>query len=194
MSKYIRLSAALLLLFVLPAFSQEPSPPSVSGGNRFLAIRDYTFQGMTFGTDLKTFQEKYPSALPWAEESDPDNGLQVFLLTDVSGPDQVVLSFYNNQLFRVTLIYSVPTINAMGGWQTLAEKLVAKYGKADGDSLGTDVKGDDEVANYFWRFIPSVNRTIRLRVMTKAAKVEFSDASAYEKWQARKKQNANVGF
>lgn len=159
------------------------------------AIKDFEFQGFKFGADLDSFKQKFGDKLILIEKrSDSKNGVSVYgIVENFEGFDLCFLWFCDGKLFQIRLNYEPSTVDKIGGWETVIEKVVEKFGKPSPKSKGTDAKAEDEIAEFHWVF-PDVHRFISIDVSKKDMNVEFTDTEAYEKWQERKKKSAKVGF
>ncbi len=179
---------ALACLFVLLSpnwgFAYEPAERE--------AIKSFAFKGIGFGASADDLQRKLTVSF-FEDQSMPEKGQRVFCHIpdhgDISG---VFFSFIDDSLYEIRLVYDAPTANRIGGWDTIAERLVTKFGKADGNSKGTDVE-EPEIASLFWNYSDD-NRFIEMQVDKKYTRVTFTDLAGMRRWEAAKKKGAEVGF
>jgi len=183
-SKIIPSLLVILALFVGSVFANPEHDK---------AIKDFKFNGLPFGTDTKTFKAKFPKAELSADQSDPKIGLLMYTMRDVSGIDLAAFYFQDDKLFRCTYIYSAKTTEKIGGWITVVEKVVDKFGKADEDCMGIDTVEKGHLANFFWKF-PNVNRFIEADIREDMMKVIFTDTEGRDRMIERQKENAELGF
>ena len=156
------------------------------------AIKTFSFRGVGFGASVEDLQNALPVTF-LDDQSSPEKGQKVFAHIpeggDVSG---VFFSFIDDSLYEIRLAYDAPTANRVGGWNTIAERLVKKFGKADAESKGTEVE-EPMIASFFWNFGED-DRFIEMTVDKKYARVTFTDTAGWRRWDAAKKQGADVGF
>lgn len=156
------------------------------------AIKAFSFKGIGFGASIEDLQRSLPVTF-LDDQSSPEKGQKVFAHIpengDISG---VFFSFIDDSLYEIRLAYDAPTANRIGGWHTIAQRLVQKFGKADAESKGEDVE-EPMIASFFWNFRED-DRFIEMTVDKKYARVTFTDTAGWRRWDAAKKKNAEVGF
>jgi hypothetical protein len=164
-----------------------------TGSKEEQAISDFEFRGLKFGTSLESFKEKLNGHYATAEGlAEPQNSVDVFVVT-ADGADLVYLWFFESKLFQITFLYEPATVNKIGGWETIIEKIREKFGRPVADSEGTNSKDEGIVASFFWKF-RTVHRYIEVLVKKTSMKAEFTETESYLKWQERRKKGAKVGF
>jgi hypothetical protein len=157
------------------------------------AIKNYAFQGTVLGTSLDDFKKKFPQAEVDEDESDAKNGKEVFWIEEVKGVDTVRFFFLDKKLYQVSFDYLPDTLNKIGTWTTLVERLTAKYGKPTEVLSDDDARAQELVAFYSWNFV-AANRFIELTVESNGALVEFTEMKTFAELINRLKKNAEVGF
>lgn len=156
------------------------------------AIKNFAYKGVGFGASVEDLENELPVTF-LDDQSTPEKGHRVYAHLpgqgDVSG---VFFSFINDELYEIKLVYDAPTANRIGGWDTILERLVSKFGKADPESKGFEVE-EPMIASLFWKY-PDEERFIDFEVDQKYTRVAFTDLVRYRRWEESKKQGADVGF
>lgn len=153
------------------------------------AAQDFSYEGCGFGMTVSDFLVKHSKKSERnSEQSEPKNKLIVFDMENVKGADLAKFYFYDNELYRIQIFYLPDTLDKIGGWVTVAERLVEKFGKPDGKSSFTD-----ELVEVIWRF-PDVDKFIQYKVLPDVAVVEAADVKRYDKYTEEKKKKADLGF
>ena len=156
------------------------------------AIKEFSFKGVGFGASVEDLQQALPVDFV-DEESSPEKGHKIFGHAPEGGDvNFVFFSFFNDSLFEFRLIYNAETAKRIGSWNTIAERLVKKFGKADGESKGTKVE-EPVIVSLFWKFRED-DRFIEMEVDKDFVRVGFTDLAGYRRWGAAKKEGADVGF
>ena len=95
------------------------------------AIKDFSFKGVGFGASVEDLQQALPVDF-LDEHSAPEKGHKLFSHTPEGGDvTYVFFSFLDDSLFEIRIAYNPDTANRIGGWNTIAERLVKKFGKAN---------------------------------------------------------------
>jgi len=156
------------------------------------AIKAFSFKGVGFGASVEDLQRALPVTF-LDDESSPEKGQKVFAHTPEGGDvSAVFFSFIDDSLFEIRLVYDARTANRVGGWDTIAERLVKKFGKADAESKGDKVEAP-MIASFFWNFRED-DRFIEMEVDKNYSRVSFTDLAGWSRWDAAKKKGADVGF
>ena len=119
--------------------------------------------------------------------------LKAYDLQNVPGITLVGFYFFEGKIYAIRMAYDVAATNRLGGWDIVVGKLVDRFGKADGNSKGTNVTEKDQIASFFWNF-SSVSRYIEVGVQTQYMYVEFTDTDLFQKLQDKKKALLDLGF
>ena len=156
------------------------------------AIKAFSFKGVGFGASVEDLQRALPVEF-LDDQSSPEKGQKVFFHNPESGDvSAVFFSFIDDSLYEIRLVYDAPTANRVGGWDTIAERLVKKFGKADAESKGTEVE-EPMIASFFWNYRED-DRFIEMEVDKKYSRVSFTELAGFHRWEAAKKKGADVGF
>jgi hypothetical protein len=156
------------------------------------AIKDFAYKDIGFGASVEDLERGLQVTL-LNDESTPEKGHTVFAHLPNNGDvSAVFFSFIDDSLYEMRLVYDAPTANRIGGWNTIAERLVQKFGKADANSKGAEVEAP-AIASFFWNFAED-NRFIELSVDKKYTRITFTDMAGWKRWEEKKKKSANVGF
>ena len=156
------------------------------------AVKSFDFQGLKFGSDIDTFKKRFPDATINEAQSDSRNGIEAFVIRNHNDIDAVMCYFFENSLFYITLAYSPATLQRMGGWISVHDRLVEKYGQGGGGVLPNS---NQNYAVYTWGGPPDSDFAITFEVsLTKTLKVDFIDGYILQKVDKKKKERANVGF
>ena len=176
----------LTLLTFLVAFQIGPVSTGAAQENQKLpehemAIQNFLFQGMRFGTSGTEFLRRIPGAEFDQNQSDQQKKLHVLLIEDVPGTDYVEASFIDEKLYEISFYYFPETLNKQGGWKAVSEKVASEFGAADVSEVGRD---SAVIASLSWNFL-AVERFIGITVLERSVKVTFSDTSGYSKMTDR---------
>ena len=158
-------------------------------------MRDFNFYGLRLG-DPQANIEKCFSDWNWEyveKFSDPKADIHVYCALTPEG-QAAMLFFFKDQLYSVRLGYDPGRTSAIGGWTTILERLVGRFGKAHSESAGVfPINQEGQFAEYFWHF-RQIAQSIMLRVYTDSTVVEFTDDNLELAALDKKKREANLGF
>jgi len=154
------------------------------------AARDFAFEKTKLGTSLTDFKKRFPTAELIKENSDPKLKLACYM-ADANSATFCGYYFLDDKLYEMRIGYVARTVNKLGGWEVLLEKLVEKFGKLkDGDY---EVKSDPLKVSGIWRF-PKVDRAVSIEASPKFVGIEVTDLALLKEVQQRKKKAAKTGF
>ena len=154
------------------------------------AAKEFTLEGIGLGATYSAVKAKHPDIEFVKDKSDAKVGLAIWKTYSSKAVDIITFNFLDGKLYKIEVFYMDKTLDKFGGYKTVYEKLVAKYGKEDETS-------DDEkfVCDYTWQFfdadrfmnyyIVKTNYSGYLVVVDKALTRQLTE---------KKKANANVGF
>ena len=178
--KYIILSSLLFINFV--SFSQT---------NEYIHnAKNFSFEGMKFGSSLSSFKSKYPLAVIENNE-DEKVGVKFYKVSNLSLASYGAYSFYSDRLFKIVIIYSKNDVNKMGGLQTIANKLLEKFG------VPTDFKkiNDDEKIDVVWWRFESVGKYFEVLTYKDGyVKLYILDENIEKKINVKKTSSVDIGF
>ena len=156
------------------------------------AIQNFQFHGLTWGSATAQMKSHFPSCAEQRDGTDESVGQHLYLVT-AEGVDSAELSFLDDHLYKVRLLYTAVRCNEMGGWNIVLQRLVEKFGLADAKSKGSDTGDDDIIASYYWRF-EEITKYVSIDVYKTATVVEFVDLTALWDVNGRKEKTVNLGF
>lgn len=143
----MRLSRIHIKILIAFLFSQLIIFATLAQSKYEINARDFTFEGMKFGTYLYKFQQKFPKSKFYKKNDDGTFSYLVELPSN--SPSTAIFSFYNNKFTDILLSYQGLDKNK---GVNLIEALMEKYGyPMDKSSTGW----------IFWNF-PYVNRRIAI--------------------------------
>jgi hypothetical protein len=158
------------------------------------AAKEFAVEGIGFTATPQTIRAKWPQTERVAEDSNPKIGLEVLLVPETQNTDGIQFTFLDGKLMQIFVLYLPARVKKMGGWTTIAEKVVARLGKADADSKGVDRDPkSDKVADFDW-VIPEAERWFQYKVNTDAAALIIWDREVARKKEAKEKAVAETGF
>jgi len=96
---------------------------------------NFEFHGMSFGGSEDDIEEFFSDCAYDKASSDPKAGIGVYNV-EATGVDEAKLWFFSGRLYMVTLIYGAARVASMGDWTAIADRLVARFGKANAESSG----------------------------------------------------------
>ena len=163
-----------LSFFSWSGFTQEKSYET--------SAKNYSFQGISFGTTYAQLKTKFPTIVDETNPDDQSLGRSIYSLQNIPNTSAVFFYSYKDSIYAIRIVYDVETTNRLGGWTTITEKVIEKYGKADPASKGYNTNEKNTIANFFWYFA-NVKRSIYLVVLNDFMYVEFTDTGKYEKMQ-----------
>ena len=139
-----------------------------------MSQEDVTKQGLVLALDV--------------QNSEKDFNIETFNATNVPGVDWMNMTFFNGKLYAMSAVYTSATVDKIGGWKTLLEKLIQKLGppeESDSDIISSQ--------NATWQFYDE-NRAFSLTKSGTSFFVTAVDKDAARQIHDLKKAKANVGF
>jgi hypothetical protein len=155
------------------------------------AAKEFAFEGVSLGVTYSEIKAKYPDIEFRQNDSDAKVGLAVWTTYNPKTADSVDFYFLSGKLYKVRVLYMSKTLNKIGGYETIYEKLVAKYGKEDEASFDNEKL----VCDYTWQFF-TVDRYINYSVIkdSNSGFLVVADKTASRQLTEKQKSKANVGF
>ncbi len=190
----MKASVSALLCVLLLAFGAESARADDRTPEQIKAAKEFTVEGIGFSATPQTIRTKWPTAERVAEESNAKLGLEVLRVDSTPNTDGVDFHFLDGRLMKMQVWYFPERVKKMGGYLTVAEKLVTRLGKADADSKGGNVdESEGEICQFDW-VIPEAERWIRYHVTKKVAVLSVWDREVARKKEAKEKASADTGF
>ena len=154
------------------------------------AIREFKFEGVGLGATFSEVKAKYPNMIFQKEQSDSDMKLAVWSNEDIKTADGVIYGFLNGKLFQIEVVYEPDTLNKIGGYNTIYDRLVSKYGKEDENSPNAKY-----ICDYKWQFY-DVRRYVSYSIKSESHRgfLFVADAEVARKIFEARKAKADVGF
>jgi hypothetical protein len=94
-------------------------------------LTTFRFEGLSLGTNLKKFKEKFPAAKRDNDRLDEKSGLQCYTLANIKSADAAQFYFFDDKLFQMEIEYKPARIDKQGGMEAIVRTLVKKFGNAD---------------------------------------------------------------
>ena len=94
-------------------------------------LTTFRFHGLSLGTNLKKFTEKFPAARLDNDRLDAKSGLQCYTLANLKTADAAQLYFFDDKLYQMEIEYKNARIDKQGGMEAIVRTLVKKFGNAD---------------------------------------------------------------
>jgi len=94
-------------------------------------LTTFRFEGLSLGTDVKKFKEKFPAAKLDNDRLDKKAGLQCFTLANLKTADAAQFYFFEDKLYMIEVEYKNARIDKQGGMAAIVRTLVKKFGVAD---------------------------------------------------------------
>ncbi len=187
-STVVLISALALALNVSTTYADERTPEQVK------AAREFTVEGVGFNATPQTIRAKWPTATSVPKQSNPQIGLECIRVEGTANTDGIDFFFLDGKLMNMLVWYFPSRTSKMGSWSTIAEKVVARLGKADVDSKGLDQDSKSkEICEYDW-VIEDAERWVRLHVTTEFSVLKVWDREVARKKLAKEKATAETGF
>ena len=175
-----------LSLLSLPTIADDRTPTEIANAKAFV------LDSVTLGMTEQEFLRLYPDAKPFASLTDvktQTKGLHVNRTKNTSGIDA---AFWNGRLLEFYAWYSVGRTNEMGGFMTLVDRMIDKFGKSDAASKGkTKIDGED-CLQLQWK----INQEFfcELQVRPDLTYINITDTVAHTKRAQEQSKKADVGF
>lgn len=175
---------AIVLVTIFVTFSVHAADNEITKHEK--AAQDFSFEKTKLGTSLAEFKKRFPKAELLLEHKDKKFGVVAYAQLSEAGP-VCGYYFFEGRLFKIRVPYT--DVDALGGLSGLIERLVEKYGKADG---ATNDKESSKMTMY-WMF-SKVNRFIELEATDSLAGLLVVDTKAYDKLAEKKKKSSKLGI
>lgn len=94
-------------------------------------LTTFRFEGLSLGTNLKKFKEKFPAAKLDNDRLDEKAGLQCYTLATLKSADAAQFYFFDDKLYMIEIEYKNARIDKQGGMEAIVRTLVKKFGNAD---------------------------------------------------------------
>lgn len=94
-------------------------------------LTTFRFEGLSLGTNLKKFKEKFPAARLDNDRLDEKSGLQCYTLDKLKSADAAQFYFFDDKLYMIEIEYKNARIDKQGGMEAIVRTLVKKFGNAD---------------------------------------------------------------
>ena len=94
-------------------------------------LTTFRFEGLSLGTNLKKFEEKFPAAKLDNDRLDEKIGLQCYTLANLKSADAAQFYFFDDKLYQMEIEYKSARIDKQGGMEAIVRTLVKKFGNAD---------------------------------------------------------------
>ena len=154
------------------------------------AAKDFTVEGLGLGATYTAIKAKYPYIEFISKDSDSNVGLAVWRTFSTKKVDAVRFYIFNGKLYKISIFYTAETLTKFGGYDTIYQKLVEKYGKEDESS-----PDEKSLCDYTWQLF-DVNRFINYTVVKEsgAGFVIVADKELSRQLTEKRKSQADVGF
>ena len=154
------------------------------------AIKEFKFEGVGLGATFTEVKTKYPDLKLEKDKSDPNVNLAVWVNYDLNTADAVDYYFFNGKVFKLEIIYLPKTLEKIGGYETIHERLVLKYGKED-----QNLPNEKEICDYSWQFYDA-NRFLEYWAVSEGddACLMIMDKKLARELSKMRKDKADVGF
>lgn len=152
--------------------------------------KNFSFEGMKFGSSLSSFKSKYPDAV--LEKNDDEKiGVKLYNVFTLSSARYGFYYFYEDKLYKIVILYSENDVSKMGGLQTLVKRLLEKF------SVPTDYKkidDDSKIDVVWWRF-ESVGKYFEaLTYKDGDVRLYILDEGVEKKINEKKANSVDIGF
>lgn len=94
-------------------------------------LTSFRFEGLSLGTSVKKFKEKFPAAKLDNDRLDEKAGLQCYTLANLKSADAAQFYFFQDKLYMIEIEYKNARIDKQGGMAAIVLTLVKKFGNAD---------------------------------------------------------------
>ena len=183
---------------IVTAQRSPGSPEAIGSSSLTPAEKDilkWSYKGkLAVGMSTRDFISRYPSADINKDNSnfkikDIHYGVTPSVANDV---EYIIVKTFEDKVYEIQIFYSVGFVERLGGYRNFTKKLVARYGLADADSKGNDVK-EPGIYSLFWRF-PKVSRYIGCDVFQETLRLTVTDMRATSKLGSAKRESVDLGF
>ena len=176
---------SVAMLFVHHVYGDDSMTTHVANAKSF------SIEGVKLGMTIDDFKKLFPAAEPLSDLSDTVNNKQGFRVDSTANTDGIDAAFFEGKLFDCYVWYMPSRLNKMGGDETILNKLVEKFGKANADSKGYD--GENSKLELHWR-IPEADFYCSFMATPNKSTMNITDTAAFKKFMELKAKKANVGF
>jgi hypothetical protein len=154
------------------------------------AVKEFVVEGIGLGATYSEIKAKYPDIEFMKEDSDAKVGLAVWRTFSTKKVDAVRFYIFNGKTYKISIFYTAETLSKFGGYETIYQKLVAKYGKEDESS-----PDEKSLCDYTWQFFDA-NRYINYNVVKEnsCGFVIVVDKELSRQLSEKRKSQADVGF
>lgn len=129
------LSCAILMTLAssAPAIDEDKVWPEDAIGMEVVdqTLASFRFEGLSLGTSVKKFKEKFPVAKLDNDRLDEKAGLQCYTLANLKSADAAQFYFFQDKLYMIEIEYKNARIDKQGGMEAIVRTLVKKFGNAD---------------------------------------------------------------
>ena len=108
--------------FTLNTFGADHTPEQ----NR--AAKEFAFEEVRLGATISEIKTKYTSLEFDKDGSDLKVGLATWTTYHSKSADSIDFILFNEKLYKMAVHYGFERASKLGGYETIHEKLVAKYG------------------------------------------------------------------
>ncbi len=180
--KNIALFAIALVTSATTALADDNTPEQVK------AAKEFKVEGIDLTATLESIRAKWPSLVYVEKESNKKIGLAYYRVDKTTNTDGLDFAFLDGKLMSIFVWYFPARIDKMGGASILAEKIVARIGKADNAK-----KEDDKSFSATWRFVEA-GRYFIFEGNKERSILTIMDIAVSEKMTEKQKATAETGF
>jgi hypothetical protein len=148
------------------------------------AAKEFSIEGIGLGASYSEIHAKFPDIEFRKDLSDPKVGLAVWRTYKSKTSDGIAFSLFGGKVYKIEVGYLSKTLTDLGGYKTVYDKLVAKYGKEDKSTVD-----EKFLASFTWKFY-DVDRYIAYQVTKTDGHFVVMDVALFK--QLSKKQDSNT--
>ena len=165
------------------------------------AAKDFKFEKIALGIELKAFHTRFPNAVKLDMLSDKKLGKEAWYLTKEDGQVNTVnlalFVFFESKLYQIRAVYDEDDLIRLGGTvgegvNLLLEKMTEKFGDRTKTYKG---ESDDKVLVAEWRFRNAARiLQIQIDVTNEVVRLFAIDSAIQTSIKVKAKANADTGF
>jgi hypothetical protein len=149
----------------------------------------FSISGLKIGMTMDQVKALGFSLVDNPPNSDVEGEVTAYSVDNAPNVDVLIIEFFKGTVFEAYAYYLPSTLEKIGGWGTLYDRVTAKIGPSEEDPTSAKDKEDAS-----WQFY-SINRFFGLSVSdNESARLDVADKEASRAITALKASKAKVGF
>lgn len=200
--RYLFTGAVLALLFTMVPSTLCQAEVGLTTHEQ--AAKDFKFENISLGMELKAFRSRFPKTVKITMFSDEKIGKEGFLLTkedrEVKAVKTAICTFFEGKLYEIRAIYYEDDLERLGGsvsdgvgvlYKRLNEKLGGPTSRFEGGGVG----GSEKIYCIAWKF-KKASRHVQLDLDEEndVVRLYVVDTDAMESMKVKASAAADTGF